>query len=141
MSKVSRLFDARGYRFHRNTFSFSFVESNSLAATFVRFEEFRIAVVVFQVFPCQHGVLAWVESAQAEVALLISGVLLIEVRTLAVLHTGNADNGSIRNGLIRTVEHRALDGAPLCAEHHIQGVGGATDREPGIGYVFSPEVY
>src|SRR5260370_6570434 len=141
MRRVSRLFDARGDHSQRDTFSFAFVESNTLAATFVRFEEFRIAVVVFRVFPCQHGVLAGIESAQAEVALLISGVLLIEVRTLAVLRTGNADNGSIRNGLIRTVEHRALDRSPLCAGHHIQGVGGATDREPGIGYVFSPEVY
>ena len=74
-------------------------------------------------------------------ALLISGVLLIEVRTLAVLRTGNADNGGIRNRLIRTVDDRALDGASSCAEHHIQGVGGATDREAGISYVFSPEVY
>jgi hypothetical protein len=140
MSKVSRLVDTRGDHFHRDTFSFAFVESNTLAATFIQFEKLRIAVV-FQIFPCKHGVLAGIESAHAEVALLISGVLLIEVRTLAAIRTGNDDNGSIRNGVIRTVEHRALDGAPLCAERHIQGVGGATDREAGIGYVFSPEVY
>jgi hypothetical protein len=66
-----------------NGLLFSLFYLYALPTAFVRFEEVRFMVVVFQIFERQHRVVTRIQPMDRKVPTLVSTIFLVEITTLA----------------------------------------------------------
>jgi hypothetical protein len=72
-----------GNDFQLNGLLFSLFYLYALPTAFVRFEEVRFMVVLFQIFERQHRVVTRIQPMDRKVPTLVSTIFLVEITTLA----------------------------------------------------------